>query len=147
MIREAEDRDIDKILDMAHEFWGHTAYPEEFDREHTKTMVELSINQKLTAVLELEGEVQGFVAGIMSHLMGSRKAMIGTELAWWINPDYRKGLHGIDLMVFIEDMARNAGVKYWNMIAMESSAPEVAKKIYSRAGYQVVETTYSKRLI
>lgn len=145
MIREATTEDFDDILSMCDSFWQETMYSEDFDREHTKTMVQMAYDHGLLAVID-DGGVIGFVAGIRSYLMGSREAITGTELAWWVNPEHRKGRCGINLMLFIEDLARKQGVKYWNMISMESSAPEVANKIYQRLGYSRSETSYTKVL-
>ena len=145
MIRLAEIEDFDDILDMCERFWLQTMYTEAFDRDHTEIMVGLAFDHGLLAVID-EGGPVGFVAGIKSHLMGSKEALTGTELAWWVNPDYRKGRLGINLMLFIEDLAREQGIKYWNMVSMESSSPEVANKIYQRLGYNRSESSYTKVL-
>jgi len=145
MIRQAIESDFPAILDMCEQFWLETMYEEAFDRDHTKAMVQMSYDHGLLAVIDIDNIV-GFVAGIRSYLMGSREAITGTELAWWVNPEHRKGRIGINLMLFIEDLAREQGVKYWNMISMESSAPEVANKIYQRLGYTRSETSFTKVL-
>ncbi len=145
MIRVATIEDFDVILDMCERFWQETMFKEKFDRDHTKNMVALAYDHGLLAVVDLDGVV-GFVAGIYSDLLGSKDAKMGTELAWWINPENRKGRHGIDLMLFIEALAKMKGIKYWNMIAMESSAPDIASRIYRRLGYAKSETSFTKVL-
>lgn len=145
MIRIASEKDIPGILTLCEEFWKYTMYEEEFDAEHTESMVVLALDHGLLAVLDVNGIV-GFVAGVKSFLLGSTKALTGTELAWWVNPEHRKGRKGIDLMLFIENLAKDQGIKYWNMVAMESSSPEIASKIYARLGYTKSETSYTKVL-
>ena len=145
MIRIAELEDFDVILDMCERFWLETMFSETFDRDHTENMVGMAYDQGLLAVVDLDGVV-GFVAGIYSELLGSKEAKMGTELAWWLNPESRKGRHGVDLMLFIEALAKAKGVKYWNMVSMESSAPEVASRIYRRLGYTKSETSFTKVL-
>ena len=145
MIRVAKKEDIPAILLLCEEFWKHTLYDEEFDCDHTQVMVNMALEHGLLEVLDLDGIV-GFVAGIKSYLMASTEALTGTELAWWVNPAHRKGRKGIDLMLFIEDLARAQGVKYWNMVSMESSDPEIANKIYERLGYKKTETSFTKVL-
>ena len=144
-IRIAEMDDLETILDMCDRFWQETMYTEKFDRDHAALMVAMAFDHQLLAVIDIDGPV-GFVAGIKSHLLGSTDALTGTELAWWVNPDHRKGRHGINLMLFIEDLAREQGIKYWNMVSMESSSPEVANKIYQHLGYNKSETSYTKVL-
>jgi len=145
MIRVATEEDVSSILLLCEDFWEHTLYDEKFDHDHTRIMVNMALDHGLLAVLDIDGVV-GFVAGIKSHLMASKQALTGTELAWWVNPEHRKGRKGIDLMIFIEDLAKQQGIKYWNMISMESSSPEIANKIYERLGYSKSETSYTKVL-
>jgi len=145
MIREAVQDDFEVILDMCERFWQHTRYPESFNREHTRNMVQLAYDHGLLAVIDQCGIV-GFIAGVKAPLLASTDALNGTELAWWVEPEYRKGGSGIKLMRFIEKLARKQGVKYWNMISMQSSSPGTANKIYERLGYIHSETSYTKVL-
>ena len=143
MIRKATIDDIDQILVMSDNFWEETIYDEPFIPEDTRIMVNMALEHGLLAVVDLEGVV-GFVAGVKAPLLANHSVLSGTELAWWIEPDYRKGRLGIDLMLYIENLAKMQGIKYWNMVSMESSNPEVANKIYSRLGYIKTETSYTK---
>ena len=145
MIREALEKDIPSILELCGVFWKETMYTEPFDSNHTETMVNMALDHKLLAVVDIDGIV-GFVAGIKSPLLASTKASQGVELAWWINPEHRKGRLGVELMLFIEDLARKQKIKYWNMVSMESSSPDVANKIYERLGYTKSETSWTKIL-
>jgi len=145
MIRKAVESDFEPILDLCEEFWKHTQFSEPFERDHTIKFVEMAYEHGLLAVLELDG-INGFVAGIKSYLLGSTQALTGTELAWWVNPEYRKGRRGIELMRFIEKLAKNEGIKYWNMASMQSSSPETANRIYTRLGYKLSESLYTKEI-
>lgn len=146
MIRQATIEDFDIILDMAKKFWQSTIYEEEFDRDHTKKVVGLAFDHGLIAVIEQKEGVVGFVGGVKSPLLANPNVMMGTELAWWVEPEYRKGGEGIKLMKFIEKLAKEQGVKYWVMVAMESSDPETAAKIYERLGYEKTESSYVRVL-
>jgi ribosomal protein S18 acetylase RimI-like enzyme len=146
MIREAVSNDIDDILVLCEEFWKHTIYEDDFDAEHTRLMVNLAQEHGLLGVLTENDKVVGFIAGVKSPLLANPNVLTGTELAWWVEPDYRKGRKGISLMLFIESLAKQQGIKYWNMISMESSNPDVANKIYERLGYKKTETSFTKEL-
>jgi len=146
MIREAKEDDFDSIIEMSSKFWLETMFDEPFDPDHTMLMVEMAYDHKLLAVIEVDSEVVGFVAGIAAPTMGSPDAIAGTELAWWINPEHRNNGNGLKLINFIEGLARIAGVKYWNMVAMESSNPRVAEAIYQKLGYFKSETMYTRIL-
>ena len=130
---------------MAERFWQLTRFPEvEFDEAHVLEMIELSHEQDLLIVLEVYGTVAGFVAGAQLPLLASRSVTQVTELAYWIEPNYRGW--GAQLLASFQYAARNAGAKYLNMIAMESCTPEKAQRIYRRAGFTLAETVYTKPL-
>ena len=142
MIRVATKEDFASILDLSSEFWQYTLFDEEFDREHTLVMVEMAFEHDLLAAVDIEGEVVGFCAGVKAPLMGSPEALMGTELAWWVSPDYRKGGSGVKLLIFMEELAKEQGIKYWNQVSMESSMS--VGELYERMGYTKSETVYTK---
>lgn len=139
----AEEKDFDEILRMSAEFWLSTQFDEEFEPDHTRLMVRMAYEHGLLAVVENEGIV-GFCAGISSYLLGSTKARCATELAWWIDPGHRAGKNGIALLCFMEELVKEQKIKYWTMVSMQSSMPEVVGKMYERMGYVHSETGYTK---
>lgn len=145
MIRNGTSEDIPKIIEMAREFWTHTMYEEEFEDYIVEHLSQECINQKMMIVLDVDG-VRGFACGLIGPLMASSKAKIGQEVAWWVDPDYRKGSNGIKLLKGLEGAAKLAGVKYWNMIFMKSSMPDVIEGMYQKMGYTIAEVAYCKRL-
>lgn len=146
MIRNGEYKDLPRIVEMAREFWSHTIYDEEYCPDTVYVMAELSLNQGLLSVLEVDGIARGFACGIKGPLLANSEVFTGTELAWWVDPEYRQGKNGIGLMEHLENQAKEVGIKYWNMAYMESSMPEVIKGIYKKMGYTKVESTYMKVL-
>lgn len=146
MIRRGLHCDFPEVVELARHFWKETIYEEPFCAESVRNMVALAHAQGLLAVLEEDAGIVGFVAGCKGALLGNASVTTGTELAWWVEPEHRKGRQGIELMKFIETLAREQGIKYWNMVSMQSSSPEVANRIYERLGYQKTETSYSKVL-
>ncbi len=146
MIRKATEEDFDDILLLSAEFWLHTQFSEPFDAEHTRNMVQLAYDNQLLAVLEIDSAIVGFCAGVCAPLMASPHAVAGTELAWWVDPNHRGGKNGIALLQFMEQLAKDAGVKYWTMVTMESSMPEIVGRMYEKMGYRKSETSYTKVL-
>lgn len=142
MIRKAIEADFEQILDLAADFWTHTEFEEPFEREHTVSLVEMAHEHGLLAVVELDNKLVGFAAGVKAPLMGNSTVMAGTELAWWVDPNYRG--NGVRLLKFMEQLAKEEGLKYWSMVSMESSNPEYVDKIYRKMGYKLSETTYLK---
>ncbi len=146
MVRSGEEKDIPAIVSMASKFWHHTIYDEPICGDSVKGMAELCIEHGLMSVLEVGGEVKGFACGVKGALLGNNAVASGTEIAWWVDEDQRKGRNGISLLKHIEGLAKKAGIKHWNMAYMESSMPETVKRIYEGLGYRQTEVIYSKVL-
>jgi len=145
-VRKGTIQDIEAIIEMAREFWKHTAYDEPYDPETVDIMAESCIDHDMMSVLEINGEVQGFACGVVGPLLGNRHVKSGTEIAWWVNQAHRRGSSGIRLLDHLECLAKDQGVKYWNMIYMLSSMPKEIRAIYEARGYQEVETAFMKVL-
>lgn len=146
MVRDGTKDDLPDVVVMAREFWTHTRYDEEFDEEYVWFMTSLALEHGLLAVLEVDGITEGFVAGLKAPLLACASVLNGTEIACWVNPEARKGRNGIALIKHIENMARAQGIKYWNMIVMESCEPEHGARIYRGLGYEKSETSYTRVL-
>lgn len=146
MIRNGTESDIPRIVEMASEFWAHTIYEEPACGESIASMAKFCIGQGLMAVLEINDKVSGFCCGVRGPVLGNNSSAAGTEIAWWIDPEHRAGSNGIKLLKYTEDLARAAGVKYWNMAYMESSMPDHIKSIYEKLGYKKTEVIYSRVL-
>ena len=141
MIRMATEEDFESILTLSENFWESTIYDEPFDRDHALVMVKLSYDSGLLAVIDCGGVV-GFCSAVMAPILGSPNAYGATEIAWYVSPESRGGKSGIKLMQFMEEIAKEAGVKYFTMISMHSSMN--VGSIYERLGYKKTETAYTK---
>ena len=147
MIRPGEEKDIPQIVDMSREFWKQTQFKEvEFETDMAQSMSEMCIDKGMMLVLELEKIVHGFACGLTGPLLANSSVLVGTELAWWVDPDYRSERNGIDLMLALESAAKKQGVRFWNMVYMESAMPKKVESIYRRIGDSLGETTYTKEL-
>lgn len=144
MIRSATKEDFAEILDMSALFWLDTQFDEPFERDHTVNMVQMAFDHGLLAVVEIDSKCVGFCAGVKSPILGNSKVWCATELAYWLNPEHRKGKNGIALLQFMEGLVQEQGIKYWTMISMQSSMPEEVGKMYERMGYVHSETCYTK---
>ena len=148
MIRQALEKDINDIVRMSKSFWGSTIYnEEEFKENDVYEMAKKSIEDDLCLVYENEDGVKGFVCGILGCLLANFDVKAGTELAWWVDKEYRNTGAGLKLLNAIEEKAKSLGIKYWNMVYMESSMPKQIKGIYESMGYIRNENLYTKRLM
>jgi len=146
LIRPATKDDYPAIESHAEEFWAHAPFDVPYKSGSAIFYMDIAYEQGLLLVAEHQGEVVGFAAGACSPLMGNDDYIIGSELAWWIDPAHRGGRLGIALLMALEVAAKESGCAIWNMIYMESCMPKIIEKMYQKMGYTLKETTYSKRL-
>ena len=146
MIRKATESDFNAIADMGLEFLQCSPYGVASDKDSLIVFAQMCLDQGLLCVAEINGEVVGFAAGTKGPYIGNLNYSVGTEIAWWVNPDHRKGTIGVKLMRFLEKMAKDSGIDFWNMMFLENSMPDVIEGIYQKDGYQKAETNYMKRL-
>lgn len=146
MIRSGKESDLDRIVEMSGEFWAESPFDDPFEPEHVRIMAALCIETDMLAVYEKDGVVFGFCCGIAGPLLGSSGVMIGTEVAWWIDPEHRSGRAGMGLLKAMEERAKAAGCKYWAMMYMHTSMPEQIESIYRKLGYKQAETSWTRVL-
>lgn len=131
---------------MAEKFWEVSGYGDliPYDHDSTEEYFRASMNCGLLAVSEQEGQITGFIAGVAAPSMVNRNYLIGAELAWWVEPEYRKSGDGIRLIRHIETKAEDIGCKIWSMMSLEAQAPEEMENLYLKLGYTKAERTYVK---
>lgn len=65
------------------------------------------------------------------------------EIAWWVEPEHRRGTTGPKLLWAAEKWARQKGLRLVKMVAPKETN---VGRFYERMGYVEVETAYVKRL-
>ena len=138
--------DYPQLDDHCAEFWKHSPFTEPYVRGSAETYLDIARSCGLLFKAIQNGRIIGFAAGAVSPLMGDSSILMGSELAWWVEPSSRSTGAGIALLERLEDAARAIGVKYWTMIYMETSMPEQIRQIYEQRGYSLKETSYVKQL-
>jgi len=145
LIRVGTYDDLEQIVIMAREFWGHTIFDDPFCAISVEEMAKYCIDQGLMVVLDVDGP-KGFACAIAGHLLANVDVKSGTEVAWWVNPEHRGGRNGISLIKALESQAKEVGIKWFSLAFMESSMPDKIEDIYLKMGYKKSETLYTKVL-
>lgn len=70
---------------------------------------------------------------------------LAAEVLWYLEPDYRKGRRGLEMMKGYEYWAKLVGCRSVQYGWMNSS-PESMKKIYALTGVKLAEEVYYKEL-
>ena len=147
MIRPGTARDIPVVVSMAEDFWQETIYrDEEFQPSFVSAMIQRSLDDELCVVYEYEDKVIGFVCGVKGPILANEDVFAGTEIALWVEPDYRGSGAGRALIEAIEARAKECQIKYWNMVYMEASMPDEVRGLYKSMGYRLNESLYTKVL-
>ena len=148
LIRKGASADIPRCVEMAADFHkiAYGLMGIEFCPDSTARAFEMCLRHELLSIAEHNDVVIGMVAGVKAPMIMNNDHLVGAELAWWVEPDYRKTSAGLKLLKFAEKLAKEAGVKMWSMMLLESSEPEKVAKIYAKMGYKPVERTYLKVL-
>lgn len=139
--RLANENDIPDIYRMSKQFWALTAYGEEVDDESLEEMIRYCIQRDFLIVLVVDDEIHGFIAGTASGSMVNVDVLVGVEIAWWVDPEYRG--YGKELLLAMENLVQFKGIKRWAMIIL-AGMEEPAKSIYESMGYKMAEMTFVK---
>jgi GNAT superfamily N-acetyltransferase len=161
-IRNAEFADIPRIEEMCQRFLAETPYGTIVGECATPVLNGLIMQTMQRGIILLaevdfnipdpqgaptdryEGkQVVGFIA-IFALMHPFAQVPYGDELAWWVEPEHRKGRVGYYLLRSAEDWARQAGLKMLKIVAPAANSP-VGRFLAGR-GFTEVETTYHKRL-
>lgn len=146
IIRRANENDIEKLLVLSESFYQVAGYKDiiPFCKESSREYVLISLDMGLISVAEHKGEVVGFVLGLAIPFIMNKEYLVGTELAWWMEPEHRKGSAGIKLLAHIEKSAKEMGCRMWSMMSLEGLEPEKIEKLYLSRGYKKTENTFTK---
>lgn len=147
MLRLAERRDFEDVNRMLREFhqkspYSSLVYDEEKVWQNFKFYLK-NKNQMIIILSEQDDRPRGLIVGSISSPAFSSD-LVATELAWWMDEDYRKSRDSMLLFDAYQDWTKRVGARMCHM-ALLSNSPDLSKK-YERNGYELSEKTYVKEL-
>ena len=146
-IRFATEDDFDRIVEMGRKFWEMTDYAQvPYDPDSIRYWCSMMLEQQLLLVAEVGGVVVGSVGAISAGLLGNVNYKVASELFWWIEEEYRETGLGVALLKGIEGAAREQGVKFFSMLALNAVNPMKVSELYLRSGYKLTEWNFTKDL-
>ena len=142
-IREATEEDALDCLILFKQFHKESKVPYSWDVKKTQEVFlqTLPLENFCTFVAQKDEDVIGFICGMYSQPLFSSEN-IATEVAWFVNKEYRNSSAGFKLMKAYEEWAVNKGVKYIGMTYLEDITD--LSEIYEKKGYVKAETQYMK---
>jgi GNAT superfamily N-acetyltransferase len=148
MIRKATKADEDRVLFLVQHFLDLTPYGrilglEVGERpEGGRQLFDHALEHGVVYLAERRAQIVGFIAcAAIVHPLTCFPE--GCELAWWMEPEHRRGRLGYMLLGCAEDWARQKGLPVLKMVAPHGSD---VGDFYTRMGYEPVETVFQKRL-
>ena len=141
MLKIATIDDLSLVLDLSMKFANAIPYKDYIDEEVVKaTLTDILTGDKDRKICLLYGEV-GFITGVAAPFMFGTD-LLATELAWWVEPEYRSKKVGLELLEAFEFWARKIGCKLISMACLD----EKVAALYESKGYTLYERAYLKEI-
>ena len=141
IIREAESADLDALIAMGEHFIAQTDYRTRIgtNPQQLRALAVHLMNDENGAlfVADVDGQLVGMI-GVFAFAHPVSGERIGSEVMWWMEPDFRGA--GVRLLKKAEKWTKAQGATRFQMIA---PTPYV-EEIYRRLGFEKVETVYQR---
>ncbi len=143
IIRRAVQRDIPRLIELGEEFalLSQSVHGFEVSRESIIQFTNHVVNEAdgVVFVLEVDGVIQGFIAGLVQKIYFSKDIAL-QEVAWYV----KKGFKGLSLLYAFEKCAKDVGCNH----LVVGNKPQYCdlKRVYERMGFHLLENQYAKRL-
>lgn len=146
--RLADKADLPEVLNFCRRFWASLDYSRHipFDVKTSLQTLQDMLADGMLFVAEEDLILAGMIGGVVSHSFVNANTLVGAELFFWVQPEFRRSGAGKALMDAIEARARERGCTLWSMIAIDTMGAEKVGAMYERAGYTRTEWSYAKVL-
>lgn len=148
MLRLATENDVEAVIEMAKRFHDASPYSAlEFSPttsyELFKAYLEGDKTRLVIILSEQDGKPQGMIIGMAAKPLFSDDLM-ATEIAWWMNPEYRKTRDSLLLIQAYEDWTKRIGCKM-TQVAMLDEVTNL-EKFYTKRGFKRAEQSFIKEV-
>ncbi len=96
-------------------------------------------------VLCADVEVVGMLIAFVAPCFFS-DAVQASEIAWYVDPEYRGSKMAIKMLDFFEEWAESKGAVCTNLMNLDVLNADRIAKMYGKRGYRLVENTFVKEL-
>jgi GNAT superfamily N-acetyltransferase len=144
IVRLALPEDVPAIVRMAVRFLNESTYADQItpDPARIERFVEDLLTTGLLLIAEQDDQPIGMLAAILfEHPFSGARTV--SEIGWWVEPEYRGGLTGPQMLRRAEQWAHQQHAQSMLMIAPAGST---VGRLYQRRGYDELETTFQLQL-
>ena len=141
-ITDFDDLPEKQITPLAEEFFAEAKIPGEFNYQHLRRNLSMTMSMGLSAmwVTKREGKIVGAICGMLYPDVFTGD-LIAVENFWFVTKDCR-GTDGLRLLGEFEAWAKENGAKRIVVAHMANIHPESMSAFYERRGFKALETNY-----
>lgn len=141
MIKIATIEDAPEILNMVLKFAENSNYFQIVSKDKIEELINNILNSTREQAIILLEEGKGMLAAMIAEFPYGN-ILQATELAWWVEPEYRNTKVGQSLIEAFEFWADKVGAK----IKVMSCLDDTVSKFYEKNGYKLYERIYFKEI-
>ena len=146
-IRLATIEDAAVLTAMGRDFLKYSEYRNlQVTDEEIQAGIAGVIANEMSFVAEIDGQIVGFILGIIGPMWFVQRVRIAVELAWWVDPAHRNTTAGVRLLKAFESHATNMGVQYIAMSDLVVQGDTPVARLLGRMGYIVTERMHTKEI-
>lgn len=147
-IQIAEYFHFDELVAIGYKFFEFNPYRQVsfLNESSLRTSLKDLLENHILLVAIDNKKVIGTAAAFVAPVYWNYADLQGLEAFWWVDKEHRASGIGRQLRVQLQDIAKERGVKFWNMIALKESMHDEVCASYERDGMTHVETVYMKVL-
>lgn len=148
-VRRGTTEDIDALVEMGGRFFTYSAFSGfiKFEKEAARASLNVLVDTGIILVAVHDDQIVGGIAGVIAPIWFNQGARTATELAWWVDDEFRCTSAGIKLYRAFEQWAKAQDVDAIVMsdLIVSNSAP--AEKLFQKLGFTTVERSHVKRIL
>jgi RimJ/RimL family protein N-acetyltransferase len=148
-LKLATPEDLDTFLRFSHAFYLASPFSPSLSYNPSKVqeLFELAVHTQHSKALVLiyheQDQARGMLVSVASSTPFSDD-IVASELAWWVDEEYRGTRGSIELIYAYEEWARRVGAKHITMALLPSLTNPKVENYYEKMGYKKTETSYIK---
>jgi len=146
-LRLKRDEDLEAYYRMAHAFHEFSPFSRlPLSEKKLKEIFDVVGEEIILIFLTNDDKPVGMLLGIVNEPYFSEEK-VATELAWWVDPEFRKSKASLDLMYAFEDWAYRKGARTVTLASLTGLSPPSVSKLYLGMGFEKTEETYMRSFI
>lgn len=133
---------------MARKFVAFAPYRESLTvtDDELRAIITYFTNNATVFVADEAGVAIGMLVAVIAPVWYAPSCNVATELAWWVEPEYRNRTTAIRLIQAFEDWARAEHAVMATMSNLEIDDGNRVASMLKRMGYRVTEQSHTKGL-